>query len=115
MNKFNNISRISEFIGLQFIQICIGESDILLRLYPDSHILITSSEKFFDENAYLFSNNYINGLKSINGNSISDIKIHSEQELHIILSNNLIIKIFDDSDHYESVVFNVSGECVLVV
>jgi hypothetical protein len=104
---------IDHFEGVELIQICIGFADVIFNFAPKGRISVYA-EQFFKENEK-FLLNLFSGDQEISpfGKMVLGSNIDNDV-LKITLTNGSSILIRDDSDHYESVRFEIDGEVEVI-
>ena len=104
---------ISEILGESIEQVCMGENDMVINLSRGKRLLINCPIQMNDmsEPSCKYSENATEVVKLI-GSIVSKCVLHPNI-LEIILDNTWI-KIIDDSENYESFVFEFAGGRVVV-
>jgi hypothetical protein len=107
----------SFLVGKELIQVCIGLHDVSLRFHEDVSIGIRSD---FEHKPVAYSVASTPGLTekavtlvSLLGSKIVKATTHGPKTLVLSFSNTEYLKIYDNSDSYES--FEVSGPGVEII
>src|ERR1043165_3848717 len=113
MYKFSETIVFGELVGCEIIQICIGENEFIINLYPDGCCInILSIESFYKENVRNYNNDEFYMIKELLGKKILGYEILSPEKLKIIISSENILIITDETDDYESAIFETDRKSV---
>lgn len=99
--------------GLELIQVCIGYADVILHFFPDCTISVYSVSVFKDNKEFFNLISSEEDSRSPIGKQIIEAAIKNSI-FTIKLSNEVVIRLVDDSKDYESLKVSVGGTTVIV-
>jgi len=107
MNRIPIDLDLSPLIGLEIIQVAIGQNEVVIQLYPTGAIRLEGSWMLKDKGGEIIdqsmdhSEREVWRIHKIIGRKILDCIVRDEKHLDLLF-DDFILQLEDDSDHFET-------------
>lgn len=91
-------------IGCEIIQVCVGSHEVIINFDNRRSVTIMSIDVFKKYN-FVFLNSIISFDQEYIGRKVKLVNLNNAKTISIVLENDNIIYLCDDSDEFESVIF----------